>query len=53
MKSPVEKWAYLAPNPKSAYQQLLVKGTRFRARVIYGLYAMKEDLLTPEPIAGS
>ena len=51
MKSQVEKWAYLAPNAKSAYKQLFVKGTRIRARVIYGLYAMKEDPLTPEQIA--
>jgi uncharacterized protein (DUF433 family) len=51
MKPQVEKWAHLAPNPKSAYKQLFVKGTRIRARVIYGLYAMKEDPLTPEQIA--
>ena len=51
MKSQVEKWAYLAPNAKSAYKQLFVKGTRIRARVIYGLYAMKEDPLPPEQIA--
>ena len=29
----------LAPNPKSAYRQLFVKGTRIRARVLYGWYA--------------
>jgi uncharacterized protein (DUF433 family) len=51
MKSQVEKWAHLAPNPKSAYKQLFVKGTRIRARVVYGLYAMKEDPLTPQQIA--
>ena len=28
---------YLAPNPKSAYKQLFIKGTRIRAEVIYGL----------------
>jgi uncharacterized protein (DUF433 family) len=50
MQTRVEKWAYLAPNPKSAYKQLFVKGTRIRARVIYGLYAMEEDPLTPEQI---
>jgi uncharacterized protein (DUF433 family) len=51
MKIPTAKWAYLAPNPKSAYKQLFVKGTRVRARVIYGLYAMEEDSLTPEQIS--
>ncbi len=51
MKTPTAQWAHLAPNPKSAYKQLFVKGTRVRARVIYGLYAMEEDPLTPEQIA--
>lgn len=41
---------YLVPNPKSAYRQLFVKGTRIRARVLYGLSA-SEDPLTPEQIA--
>src|SRR5437588_460867 len=43
-------WQYLAPNPKSCYKQLFVKGTRIRARVLYGL-AMSADALTPEEIA--
>ena len=51
MKTQVDTWTYLAPRPKSAYQQLFVKGTRIRARVIYGLYAMEEDPLTPDQIA--
>lgn len=51
MKTEVEKWTYLEQNPKSAYKQLFVKGTRIRARVIYGLYAMEEDPLTPDQIA--
>jgi uncharacterized protein (DUF433 family) len=41
---------YLAPNPKSAYRQLFVKGTRIRARVLYGWYACEEPL-SPEEIA--
>src|SRR6266852_3944367 len=44
-------WVYLAPNPKSAYKQLFVKGTRIRARVLYGLYRCAEEPLTPEEIA--
>jgi uncharacterized protein (DUF433 family) len=40
----------LAPNPKSAYKQLFVKGTRIRARVLYGWYACEEPQ-TPEEIA--
>ena len=51
MKTRVKKWAYLAPNPKSVYKQLFVKGTRIRARVIYGLYASEEDPMTPAQIA--
>jgi uncharacterized protein (DUF433 family) len=51
MKTQIDQWAHLAPHPKSAYKQLFVKGTRIRARVIYGLYAMAEDALTPDQIA--
>jgi uncharacterized protein (DUF433 family) len=43
-------YAHLAPNPKSAYKQLFVKGTRIRARVLYGWYASEEPL-PPEEIA--
>ena len=41
---------YLAPNPKSTYKQLFVKGTRIRARVLYGWYACEEPM-TPDEIA--
>src|SRR6266852_5555572 len=44
-------WNYLAPNPKSSYKQLFVKGTRLRARVLYGLYMSAEEPMTPEQIA--
>jgi hypothetical protein len=30
-------WQHLAPNPNSGYKQLLVKGTRIRARFLYGM----------------
>jgi uncharacterized protein (DUF433 family) len=44
-------WQYLEPNPKSAYKQLFVKGTRIRARVLYGQYMSEEEPRTPEQIA--
>jgi uncharacterized protein (DUF433 family) len=44
------QYAYLAENPKSQYRQLFVKGTRIRARVLYGWYACEEPL-APEEIA--
>jgi uncharacterized protein (DUF433 family) len=43
-------YVHLAPNPKSAYRQLFVKGTRIRARVLYGWYACEEPM-APEEIA--
>src|SRR5258707_15819634 len=46
-------WKYLTPNPKSAYQQLFVKGTRIRAEVLYGMMVDGDppDPTTPEQIA--
>ena len=49
MNAPI--WNYLAPNPKSAYRQLFVKGTRIRARVLYGLSMSAEEPMTPDEIA--
>lgn len=43
-------YVWLAPNPKSAYKQLFVKGTRIRARVLYGWYACAEPM-APDEIA--
>jgi uncharacterized protein (DUF433 family) len=43
-------YIHLAPNPKSSYKQLFVKGTRIRARVLYGWYACEESM-APEDIA--
>ena len=48
--SPSTSYVHLAPNPKSAYRQLFVNGTRIRARVLYGWYACTEPR-TPEEIA--
>src|SRR5438552_81341 len=44
-------WRYLAPNPKSCYKQLFVKGTRIRARVLYGMHMNAEEPMSPEEIA--
>src|SRR5260370_26080092 len=44
-------WHYLAPNPKSCYKQLFVKGTRIRARVLYGMVMSAQEPMTPEEIA--
>ncbi len=45
-------WKHLILNPKSAYKQLFVKGTRIRARVLYGLFASADEPMTPDEIAG-
>src|SRR5438105_14671053 len=44
-------WKYLAPNPKSAYKQLFVKGKRIRARTLYGMFMSADEPLTVEEIA--
>jgi uncharacterized protein (DUF433 family) len=44
-------WQHLEPRPKSAYRQLFVKGTRIRARSLYGEYMSAEMPRTPEEIA--
>jgi uncharacterized protein (DUF433 family) len=51
MSTTSTQWRYLAPNPKSAYKHLFIKGTRIRARVLYGLYMSAEEPMTPEEIA--
>lgn len=38
------EWVYLAPNPKSAYKQLFIKGTRIRAEVVYHLSVGREPM---------
>jgi uncharacterized protein (DUF433 family) len=44
------EWVYLASNPKSAYKQLFIKGTRIRAEVVYRLSVGREPM-TAEEIA--
>ena len=44
------EWIYLAPNSKSAYKQLFIKGTRIRAEVVYRLSVGREPM-TAEEIA--
>jgi uncharacterized protein (DUF433 family) len=51
MNTSPNTWRHLAPNPKSAYKQLFIKGTRIRARVLYGWCANEEEPFTPEQIA--
>jgi len=49
--TPPTRWNHLEPNSKSAYKQLFVKGTRIRARVLYGDAVNEEEPRTPEQIA--
>lgn len=51
MSTASTEYQHLAPNPKSSYKQLFIKGTRIRARVIYGDYMCEDDPRTPEQIA--
>ena len=44
-------WKHLATNPRSLYTQLFIKGTRIRARVLYGMFMSAEDPMTPAAIA--
>src|SRR6266404_7440437 len=44
-------WKYLAPNPKSAYRQLFLRGRRIRARTLYGMYMNADSPFTAEEIA--
>lgn len=44
-------WKYLEVNPKSLYTQLFIKGTRIRARVVYGMHMSAEEPMTAEEIA--
>jgi uncharacterized protein (DUF433 family) len=50
-ESTATTWKHLAPNPKSAYTQLFVCGTRIRARVLYGMFMSEEEPISPEQIA--
>lgn len=49
--STATEYKFLAPHPTSAYKQLFIKGTRIRARVLYGAFLRDDDPMTPEEIA--
>jgi uncharacterized protein (DUF433 family) len=52
MSTPIKTtYQFLAPNPKSAYKQLFIKGTRIRAEVIYGMTVDGSEPMTPEEVA--
>ena len=48
MSTTSTQYRYLTSNPQSAYKQLFVKGTRIRARVLYGWYACEEPMSVVE-----
>jgi uncharacterized protein (DUF433 family) len=45
------QWLHLAPNPKSWYRQLFIKGTRIRAEAIYAFTVDGSEPMTPEEVA--
>jgi uncharacterized protein (DUF433 family) len=49
MNTATTKYQHLAPNPKSAYRQLFIKGRRIRAWVIYCDHVAQD--MTAEEIA--
>lgn len=51
MSSSTTTYKHLERNPRSAYRQLFIKGTRIRARVLYGMYKSEEEPRTAEEIA--
>ncbi len=51
MSESTNQWKHLAPNPKSAYKQLFMKGTRIRAEVIYGMTVDGSEPMTAEEVA--
>jgi uncharacterized protein (DUF433 family) len=44
-------WVWLAPNPKSSYRQLFIKGTRIRAEAIYAWTVDGSEPMTAEEVA--
>jgi uncharacterized protein (DUF433 family) len=44
-------WTYLAPNPRSSYRQLFLKGTRIRAESLYAWTVDGDEPMTPEEVA--
>ena len=51
MASVSAQYIFLERNPKSNYKQLFVKGTRIRARILYGQFMSEEEPRTVEQIA--
>jgi uncharacterized protein (DUF433 family) len=52
MSTTPNPYKYLERRPCSLYKQLFVKGTRIRARTLYGWYASEEEpKMTPEEVA--
>src|SRR5262249_12820971 len=49
--TPTRTWAYLAPNPRSFYKQLFIKGTRIRAESVYAWTVAGSEPMTPEQVA--
>ena len=49
--STATQYKFLAPDPRSSYRQLFVKGKGIMARTLYGLYASTEEPRTPEQIS--
>ncbi len=45
-----KQWKWLYHDPKSVYKQLSIRGTRIKARTVYG-YSIGEDAETPEELA--
>jgi len=48
---PTTEYKHLAPNPKSSYRQLFIKGTKFTARQLYGQHVNAEEPRTAEELA--
>ena len=46
-------WAFLERRPGSFYRQLFVRGTRIRARILYGHFVSREEPRTPEEMAAN
>jgi uncharacterized protein (DUF433 family) len=51
MASVSAQYKFLERNPKSNYKQLFIKGTRIRARILYGQYMSEEEPRSIEQIA--
>lgn len=49
--SHASQYKYLAPDPKSSYRQLFVKGTGIMARTLYGQFMSAEEPRSPEQLA--